>query len=330
MTRKVTGKVVAAVSLCAAVLVAGCQAMPDGSGTATSSASEPVAAAVSTTDVLAAVQAATALQDLPSAITNDELLAAGGDYSDQWSVEGCEPPLEVSRLDDLGPCTRGDTTSDRTMALIGDSAASMWHSAFDLIGKRNGWRVLALTKSNCGPAALTYYQWQLNRSYTECDDWQDWRMATIARENAEIVVLAGHHDGGNQGPGRDTTAKVWRHGLVTTIDQLPAGTRTFLLGGIPRPAESPSECVAADPTELTRCAEPAAAALPDQSGWSGAAELTGQTFVDVDPWFCAGTCPAVIAEQLVYSGKFHLTGQDARYLSGPVEEVMAPALSAQP
>ncbi|EON34487.1 putative acyltransferase [Gordonia terrae C-6] len=146
---------------------------------------------MSTADVLAAVRAATAVRDLPPTITTDELLAASGDYSDQWSIEGCEPPLEVSRLDDIGPCILGDTTSDRTMALIGDSAASMWHSALDLVGKRHGWRVLALTKSNCGPAALTYYQWQLKRPYTECDDWQDWRMETIARENAEIVVMAG-------------------------------------------------------------------------------------------------------------------------------------------
>lgn len=330
MAGRVSARVVAAVSLCAAVLVAGCRAVPEQSGAAASSESESVPAAVSTTDVLAAVQAATALRNLPPSITNDELLAAGGDYSDQWSIEECEPPLEVSRLDDLGPCTLGDTTSDRTMALIGDSAASMWHSALDLIGERNGWRVLALTKSNCGPAALSYYQWQLKRAYTECDDWQDWRRETIVRENAEIVVMAGHHDGGNQGPGRDTTAEVWRDGLVSTINELPAGTRTYLLGGIPRPAQSPSECVATNPTDLTRCAEPAAAALPDQSGWSGAAELTGQTFVDVDPWFCAGVCPAVITDQLVYSGRFHLTGQYARYLSGPIEEIMASSLRAQP
>ncbi|MFE0747889.1 SGNH hydrolase domain-containing protein [Gordonia sp. NPDC058843] len=329
MTRRATAKVVAAVSLCAAVMVGGCQAVPERSGAATSTESETVPA-VSTTDVLAAVRAATALRDLPPTITSDELLAASGDYSDQWSVEDCEPPLEVGRLDDIGPCILGDTTSNRTMALIGDSAASMWHSAFDLIGKRNGWRVLALTKSNCGPAALTYYQWQLKRAYTECDDWQDWRMETIGREKAEIVVMAGWHDGGNQGPGRDTTPQIWRDGLVTTINELPAGTKAYLLGGIPRPAESPSECVAADPTDLTRCAEPASQALPVQSGWSGAAEITGQTFIDVDPWFCTEICPAVIADQLVYSGRFHLTGRYARYLSGPIEEIMAPSLRAQP
>ena len=73
---------------------------------------------------------------------------------------------------------------------------------------------------------------------------------------------------------------------------------------------------------------PAAEALPVQAGWSGAADLTGQTFVDVDPWFCTDVCPAVIADRLVYSGRHHITAEYAQYLSGSIEEVMAPALNA--
>ena len=55
---------------------------------------------------------------------------------------------------------------------------------------------------------------------------------------------------------------------------------------------------------------------------------SSKTYVDVDPWFCTEVCPAVIADQLVYSGKYHLTAEYARYLSGPIEEMMAPALTA--
>lgn len=264
----------------------------------------------------------------PQNITTDELLAASGDYTDQWSIEGCEPTLDQTRLDDIEPCLFGDTGSERTMVLIGDSAASMWHKALDLIGKRNGWRVVALTKSNCGPAALSYYHWQLKRAYTECDQWQDWRMETIGRQNAEIVVMAGWYDGGNQGPGTDTPPEIWRDALVQTIEGLPSGASSFVLGSIPRPSESPSECVADNPTDLTRCAEPRADIVADQQPWADAAAQTGQTFVDVDPWFCADVCPAVIADQLVYSGKYHVNGGYAQYLSGSIEGIMAPALNA--
>ncbi|MGE2833556.1 SGNH hydrolase domain-containing protein [Mycobacterium sp. SMC-4] len=310
------------------MVTAGCQAAVERSAPEIALESAPVPAAVAQAEVLNAVQVAAGLRDLPPNITNDELLAASGDYSDQWSIEGCEPALEQSRLDDIGPCTLGDTAGERTMVMIGDSAASMWHKAFDLIGKRTGWRVIALTKSNCGPASLTYYQWQLERAYTECDDWQDWRMEVIGQEKAEIVVMAGWYDGGNQGPGTETTPEIWRDGLVKTMRELPAGTKTFMLGNIPRPSESPSECVANNPTDLTRCAVPAADAVATTAGWTDAAELTGQTFINVDPWFCTEVCPAVIADQLVYSGRYHVTSQYAQYLSGSIEEIMAPALNA--
>ena len=328
MPQRFTAKTIAAVAMCAALMSVGCRAVPDEPNPVAQTGSAPVPAAIPQTEVLRAVQAATTLRDLPADIDNDELLAASGDYTAQWSIEGCEPALEVSRLDDIGPCTFGDTTSDRTMVLIGDSAASMWHRALDLIGKRTGWRLITLAKSNCGPASLTYYQWQLGRAYTECDDWQDWRMRIIDQEKAEIVVMTGWYDGGNQGPGRDTTPEIWRDALVKTVNELPEGTKAFILGSIPRPSEGPSECAAENPTDLTRCAEPAAEAVPTQAGWSGAAELTGQTYVHVDPWFCTEVCPAVIADQLVYAGRYHVTAQYAGYLSGSIEEIMAPALNA--
>ena len=320
-------KTVAGAAMCAALLVTGCQAVPDQPGTNPQSApATPVPSAVPQAEVLAAVAAAAGLRDLPATITAEELLAASGDYAEQWSLQDCDPTLQQSRLDDLGPCTLGDTTSARTMVLLGDSAASMWHSAFDLIGERAGWRVIVLAKSNCGPAALTYYQWQLERPYTECDDWQDWRMDVIDQQKAEIVVMTGFFDGGNQGPDKDTTPEIWRDALVQTIRELPVGTRTFTIGNIARPSQSPSECVADNPSDLTRCAEPAVDVLPAQDPWAQAAELTGQTYINIDPWFCTDVCPAVIAERLVYSGKYHVTRQYAEYLSGSMAEVMAPAL----
>ena len=325
-------KTVAGAAMSAALLLTGCQAVPeqpagvpDSESTHESAA---VPAAVSQAEVLKAVQAAATLRDLPTTITTDELLAASGDYTEYWTIDGCAPAVSESELEDIGPCTLGDTDGERTMVVIGDSGASMWYQGFELIGKRNGWRVIVLAKSNCGPAALTYYQYQLGRDYTECDDWQDWRMGIIGQEKAEIVVMAGAYDGGNQGPGRHTTPEIWRDGLVQTIRDLPEGTKVFLLGNPPLHPESPAECVAGNPTDLTRCAVPAAGALPDQTPWAEAAEQTGQTYVDIDPWFCTDVCPAVIADQLVYTGRYHITGQYAQYLSGSLEEVMAPALNA--
>ena len=101
-----------------------------------------------------------------------------------------------------------------------------------------------------------------------------------------------------------------------------------MLGNQPHPEGMPSECVVSNPTSLTQCAAPADQVLPDQTGWSTAAEAVGGTYIDVDPWFCAGTCPAIVGDQIVYAGKYHITIRYGQYLSGAIEDVMAPALAA--
>lgn len=113
-------------AMCAALT--GCQAMPQQPEPTTEPISAAVPIAVPQTDVLNAVRAASTLHDLPRSITNDELLETIGDYTEHWTVPGCAPSLPESRLDDIGPSILGDTASERTLVLIGDSAASMWHS----------------------------------------------------------------------------------------------------------------------------------------------------------------------------------------------------------
>ncbi|MDS1113697.1 hypothetical protein RD149_07945 [Gordonia westfalica] len=117
MAMRFTARTAAAVAMCAATLLAGCQAaVTERPDAPQGPSSAPVPAAVSHAEVLDAVKAAATLRDLPSSISSDELLAASGDYTEQWSIKGCEPGLEQSRLDDIGPCVLGDTTSARTMS----------------------------------------------------------------------------------------------------------------------------------------------------------------------------------------------------------------------
>ncbi|MFD1813839.1 SGNH hydrolase domain-containing protein [Rhodococcus gannanensis] len=287
---------------------------------------EVAAAAVPEAEVVGAVQTAAGATTLPATITNAALLAASGDDESQWAVPGCTPSREETRLDDISGCMLGDVDSERTIALIGDSGAAMWHGAFDLIGQRNGWKVLVLTKNNCGPAAVTYYQYQLERAFTECDDWQKWRMEVLQKEQPEVVVLAGWY-GGNLGPDREVTPEVWRDGLAKTASQLPTATRVVMLGNAPHPEENPSECVALNSTDLSRCSMPAAAVLPNQTGWSTAAEAVGGTYIDVNPWFCTDVCPAVVGDHLVYAGEHHITNEYAEYLSGSIENHIVTALA---
>jgi hypothetical protein len=42
----------------------------------------------------------------------------------------------------------------------------------------------------------------------------------------------------------------------------------------------------------------------------------GVRYISVTPWFCAGTCPAVIGKYEVYWDQFHITATYAFFLSG--------------
>ncbi|MCS3879378.1 hypothetical protein M2359_003007 [Gordonia amarae] len=327
LTRKMAAA--AAAGVAATLMLTACQAeKPDAqgwdSGQVTNWAiDEPVTEA----DVLKAVTAATTLKDLPTKVRKSDLVAASGDDQKAWALPRCTPTIEQTKLDDLGPCTLGDLKSEREIFVVGDSAAAMWYGAFDLIGKRKAWKVVMLTKNNCGPATLTYYQWQRGRTFTECTEWQKWRAGVIEREQPGIVVLAGWY-GGNLGPGKKETPQVWRDGLVKTATQFPKNTKVVMLGNTPHPATPPAECVASNPSNLVECASDPEQAVPDQTGWSRAAKDVGGTFIDVTPWFCADSCPAIIGDQIVYAGKNHITQKYGRYVSGSIEKAMAPLLGA--
>jgi hypothetical protein len=50
---------------------------------------------------------------------------------------------------DPDPCFFGNGRSDVSMALIGDSHASQWTDALDVIAKDRGWRLIVYTKQSC-------------------------------------------------------------------------------------------------------------------------------------------------------------------------------------
>ena len=61
---------------------------------------------------------------------------------------GCQTNLKSSGL---ATCDLGSRSAkpDRTVALVGDSHATQWFSAFDALGKARNWRIKTFTKSSC-------------------------------------------------------------------------------------------------------------------------------------------------------------------------------------
>jgi hypothetical protein len=278
--------------------------------------------------VLAAVKEAQTDTTLPASISPDQLTKiANGDIS-LWGIDGCNPRYETSSLDDITPCTVGTPTGAHTMVVIGDSNALMWAKGLDLIGKRQGWRIVVLGKDNCGPAALTYYQYQLGRDLTECDTWQKWRMDQINTIKPAAVLLIGWY-GANTGPNRPLTPEIWRDALIKTIEEISPGIKTALLANTPHVTVNPGDCLAKHLTDISKCAEEASAVVPTDANNAieQAAAATKSDYVDVTPWFCDTTCPAAIAGYAPYAGKYHITHDYAMYLSGVLADALRPVMT---
>lgn len=280
--------------------------------------------------VTAAVKEAEIAKDIPPWITPEQLVKSAEDDSSLWAVPGCNPDYEVSALADIKPCTLGAVTGTRTMVVLGDSNASMWARGLDFVGRRTGWRIIVLAKDNCGPATMTYYQWQLKRDLTECNDWQRWRMDQVRSLKPDVVLLAGWYDGdkGIAGPDRTFTPEMWRDALVDTIHQVPPGVRTVLFGDIPHITKPAGECLAQNSGNISHCAEKAGDVVPAYANdaLKAAAAATGALYIDVTRWFCAQTCPVVIEGIVAYSGIYHTTHDYARYLSGVLAAALQTAM----
>lgn len=290
----------------------------------------PIPARVSEADVLEAVRTATTATELPEAITPAVLVPLANNGDAGWAIGGgCQPGREATSLPSLAPCTFGASDYTRTLMLIGDSHAAMWQPAFDLIGRRLGWRVIVLTKGNCGPADLEYYLREERRTFTECRQWRQWRLETIRRIKPAVVVTAGF-SGDVQGPGKPTTAAIWQAAMERTVEAMPAGTRTVFLADQPHLSEFGPECLAKNPDNLLACADPVDEAVPVtfNEALEAAARRTGATYVDVIPWFCLEICPYAIADVSAYVGSGHVNKPYAARLSGVIEDAMRPVIDA--
>jgi hypothetical protein len=86
-------------------------------------------------------------------------------------------------------------------------------------------------------------------------------------------------------------------------------------------------CLAQHKDDLAACSTPREKAVLEK--WrrveKSAAAATDTLYVDVIPWFCTKRCYAVVDDIQVYSDWQHISATYAKYLSGSVQEALAPA-----
>lgn len=236
------------------------------------------------------------------------------DDGSRTTTDGCHLGFTTVAQPD---CVYGDTSSDRTIVLFGDSHAEQWFGALDKMAEDAGYRLLAWTKAACPVADTVLFNEQLNRDYTECGTWRAQRLAAIASVQPDIVIASQADT--LPGPHYDDTQWAAETAATVTSLQESAG-RVVFIDDTPRPQVDVPTCVADHLDSVSTCNSPAPAvtgADPDDDfgyaydrGQAVQAALGGGAVRLVDPtaWFCTeAECPVVVGNVLVYRDASHMT-----------------------
>jgi SGNH domain (fused to AT3 domains) len=248
----------------------------------------------------------------------------GRNYKDKCHLgyEQTEQPL----------CAYGDVTAKRTVVLFGDSHASQWFEAVDAAARRNGWRLLAWTKSACPPADATIWRQQLRAPFVACDQWREGVLARLTgSERPDLVLVASYVD---SAVGTLDAAQValppeqararWRDGLARTIDRLQAaGSQVVVIADTPRARRRFNDCLAFGGGAA--CGRPRAEALPSTRLDYEAAALAGAAMLDLTDRICGpDTCPATVGGRFVYRDEHHISSRFAASLGDAFLPVLLP------
>ena len=223
-----------------------------------------------------------------------------------------------------------------TVAILGDSHASHWRPALDVVAKARRWRGLSITRTGC--AFSRAVPDVTGRARVHCAQWKrqvlDW---FTGHPEVGTVVVAAHAGADVVGTrGRDPFA-VKQQGYADAWRALPASVRRIIvIRDTPRLRASTLACVQAARDHGrpagSGCAVPRRVALQPDPQVAAATRLRSARvrIVDLTPELCdARACPAVIGGVLTFKDEDHLTPVYAATLGPFLRRAIDRALSGR-
>jgi peptidoglycan/LPS O-acetylase OafA/YrhL len=268
--------------------------------------------------VQAAVAASADLKAVPSNL-EPPLAGAAAEFKAMF-LNGClRNPWEGGQPE----CATGDTASTTTVALVGDSHATMWSPAFQQIAAQRHWRLETLGKGGCPTMNLLITD-PLRRlmSTALCERWRSQILARLRAEHPRLVVVSmwrGYGEGPSDLPGFRSYDPAWIDSLTRLVQQLHGtGAKVLVLGPIPNPLSVVPICLSGHLDDATACS-PLRSTAVNESGIaaeSAATKAGGGQYADITELFCtADRCPVIVGNTLVYIDWTHLTLEYSQLLA---------------
>ena len=280
-------------------------------GGSTATAAQPLPA------VVAAVDAARHGAPLPKGLipAPDRLLAPENLYD---FPPGCAPETDEQTTSDV--CRLGDSTSAKSIVLVGDSHAQMWMPTLLAMAAKDGWAVIPIVKSGCNPSMWRGqgYPGTSAAAIRQCSAWFTWAMKQARAARPDVVVVTGCCAGAVARTEADTI-----RGYTTLARAVRPVAKSVIVLGDPEGVDrEPVDCLLKHGATTRTCTTTwnpirfelnnELRALAKQRGWS---------FMTTRPWFCVGhSCPMVVGRRVVY--------RDTGHVSRPYAVALTPAFRA--
>ncbi|MGV1006713.1 MAG: acyltransferase family protein [Candidatus Nanopelagicales bacterium] len=228
-------------------------------------------------------------------------------------------------------CVTGNRSSPTTVALIGDSHASMWSPAVQQAVDQRDWRMLLMSKISCPivDLPLTEHLNGWSEQLTPCAKWRSGIMARLRADPPQLVVVAALRGYSSQGigiwdkPGFEPFNPGWIDGLAHLVHELRSyGSKVLVLGPEPKLTTVAPNCLSAHLENALACE--ATWPVGNNSGIEVESSVVGGNggqYASTQELFCArNRCPAVVGNTMVF--------YDASHISSEYSLAMGPAIGA--
>jgi hypothetical protein len=277
--------------------------------------------------VHAAILAAEKATKPPNHVTPSiSALAAQDDWGGDLQAESSCPMLGVSAATfTISQCVFGDTTSSTVVALVGDSRAQMWLDAFNTLGVAEHFKLVLIAKSGC-PVPSGLYETNNDNGtvspapWAACTTFHSFLATSLASLHPSVIVISSNYQLDLADPTHVATPAEVTTDMTSFLKTLPKASTKVVLGGFPQPAPtaSPTLCLSKGPKRITSCNfVPSSPVVADNAASQSAAKAAGAHFISQTPWFCATTCPSIIASIIPYTiDGYHADKTYLNYLTG--------------
>jgi hypothetical protein len=237
---------------------------------------------------------------------------------------GCLHTERVTRPKD---CSFGAERGKLTVALVGDSHASHWFPAIARVAADNDWRLVTFVKVSCPFSDVLTYNFQLQRAYRECLEFNENAVAELRRIKPDLVLTAlsrWQHpiDSDND------SASAQGAGIARMLNRIPG--QKVVIADVPYARDDIPACLSANIRDVRACAVPE---FDRSTGGSPAREKvaarqSGGAFIDFGDVICGGngSCPVVRNGMIVFRDTHHLTATFSRWLAPALDRALAQVL----